>query len=76
MAINFVIGAPCAGKSYFIRETFPDARVIDLYDFQGDDCMTIEDIAVSYKEAEDALINAIMTSGRQIVFEHTLVKAI
>lgn len=73
--INFVIGPPCAGKSTFIKATFSDAIVIDLWDYQKDDFVTIENIMRSYEMAKKALIEAIKTNNKQIVFEHTLLKA-
>ena len=73
--IYFVIGPPSAGKSYFIKHAFQDAVVVDLYDFQWDG-MSIQDVADSYKAAEDALVSAVQNNkDKTIVFEHTLLKA-
>ena len=44
--IHFVIGPACSGKSYFIRKTFPNAVVVDIFDFQ-ENCYTVEDVAQS-----------------------------
>ena len=34
MAIKIVMGVPCSGKSHFIKENFPDKKVLDLYSYQ------------------------------------------
>ena len=74
--INFVIGPACSGKSTFIKNTFHDALVIDLWDYQkGYKYFTVENILESYEDAKDILIEAIKERGHhQIVLEHTMLK--
>lgn len=73
MAIKIVMGPACAGKSTFIKETFPQATVIDLFNFQKD-FMSINEIMQSYIDCKDALISTIK-EGKDVVLEHTLLKA-
>ena len=77
MPISFVIGPPAAGKSHFIRENFKDAVIIDLWDFQKDYQGFTEEIVIkTYEEAKNALLKAIRENlGKDIVFEHPLMKA-
>ena len=42
MAVTIVMGPTCSGKSHLIKERFADAKVIDLYDFQGKGFVTVE----------------------------------
>lgn len=78
MAINFVIGPPCAGKSHFIKNVFKDAVVVDLWEFQKDiPVFTRENLAESYTNTLNALTEAIEDNpDSEIVLEHTLLKAI
>ena len=84
-----MIGAPAAGKSYFIEQNFKDKNVdiIDIYDYQqraydeagysGDDVPFGADFAC-LKMANDMLLEDIIAklrSGRDVVAEHTLFKA-
>ena len=73
--INFVIGPPCAGKSTFIKSTFPNATIIDLWDFQKNTVCNIVTILESYEKVKEALINAIKSDDSLIVLEHTLLRA-
>lgn len=73
MAIKIVMGPSCAGKSTFIKETFPQATVIDSFNFQKD-FMSINEIMQSYIDCKDALISTIK-EGKDVVLEHTLLKA-
>lgn len=73
MAIKIVMGPSCTGKSTFIKETFPNATVIDLFDFQKD-FMSVDEVMQSYIDCKDALVNAIK-ENKDVVLEHTLLKA-
>ena len=76
MAIKIVMGPSCAGKSHFIKETFPNSKVIDLWDFQKDYHFVSYDIIMkSYIDTKNALIEAIKNK-EDVVLEHTLLKAI
>ncbi len=76
MQIIFVIGPACAGKSTYIKNNFPDFKVIDLYDFQKDYAFLGYDECVkSYEKCKDALIEAIK-NNENVVMEHTLLRAI
>jgi predicted kinase len=75
MSVVFVIGPPCAGKSYFIKNNFKNYEIIDLYDFQKDiPFITAQEVLISYEKAKDALVKAIK-EGKDVVLEHTLLKA-
>lgn len=75
MSVVFVIGPPCAGKSYFIKNNFKNYEVVDLYDFQKDiPFITAQEVLISYEKAKDALVKAIK-EGKDVVLEHTLLKA-
>ena len=79
MSINFVIGPPCSGKSYFIENTFSkDSIIIDLWDYQKDlPYFNVENITESYELAKKDLIRKIQNNpDKQIIFEHTLLKSI
>ena len=71
MNVYFVIGPSCAGKSTYIQKNLPDAIKIDLYDFQKDSNVTIENIVKSYEDCKNALIEAVKT-GKDVVLEHTM----
>lgn len=72
MNIKIVMGPPCAGKSTFIKENFPDYKVIDLFDFQKN-IMNYDEIMQSYLDCRDALIEA-LKNNENVVLEHTLLK--
>ena len=72
--ITIVMGPPCAGKSTFIKKNFPDAKVIDLFDYQKD-CFTEADVWHSYEVCAAKLQKAIK-ENKEVVLEHTLLKAI
>jgi len=79
MRIVFVIGPTNCGKSTFVQENFPDAKVIDmlnyqqmLYPYDGKD--TIEVALERYEQAKDALQLAIRNGEDTIVLEHTLLR--
>lgn len=69
------MGIPGSGKSEYIKRNYSDAKIIDLYDFQKDNCCTINEIFKSYEDCLDALKNACM-QDKDIVLEHTMLKAI
>lgn len=73
MAIKIVMGPSCTGKSTFIKETFPNATVIDLFDFQKD-FMSVDEVMQSYIACKDALVSAIK-ENKDVVLEHTLLKS-
>lgn len=74
MSITFVIGPACAGKSYFIKNNYKEAKVIDLYDFQRCGFSSVDDIWRSYVECAEALKKTIKEGNNEIVLEHTLLK--
>jgi len=73
--VIFVIGLPCSGKSTFIQNNFSDFYKIDLFDYQENIPRTVEGVWTSYENCKDALIEALL-NHENIVFEHTLFKAI
>lgn len=75
MAVTIVMGPTCSGKSHLIKERFANAKVIDLYDFQGNGFVTVESIWQSYVSCADALKRAIK-EHKDVVLEHTLLKRI
>jgi len=79
MRIIFVIGPTNAGKSTFIKEHFPGAKIIDMLNYQAsvwpyDGKNTIEVALERYVQAKDALQLAIKNGYETIVLEHTLLK--
>lgn len=74
MEVVIVMGAPCSGKSTFIKEYFLERTVIDLLDFEKNR-YTIPEILKAYEECRDALVQAIK-DGKQVVLEHTLLRQI
>ena len=75
MAVTIVMGPTCSGKSHLIKERFANAKVIDLYDFQGKGFVTVESIWQSYVDCAEALKTAIK-ENKDVVLEHTLLKRI
>lgn len=71
--VIFVIGIPCSGKSSYIKNNFPDATAIDLYDYQAN-IQTIEDVWKSYEAVKDEIIKR-LESEDVVICEHTLLKA-
>lgn len=81
MNIYFVMGISCSGKSTYIKNNFPNAIVIDLFDFQTNKRrpLTKDIIMESYQECMDALIQRINENKDKnvdIVMEHTLLRGI
>ncbi len=72
--VVIVMGAPCSGKSTFIKDYFLERTVIDLLDFEKNR-YTIPEILKAYEECRDALVQAIK-DGKQVVLEHTLLRQI
>ena len=72
--VAIVAGPACSGKSTFIKKTFPDRKVIDVFDFQDDRCVTPATVMRSYLDCRDALVQA-LKDGYDVVLEHTLLKA-
>ena len=79
MKIIFVIGPAGSGKSTYIKKNFPDAKVVDLWDFQENlRRFSVEEIFETYKMAEDALKETIkknLNTDNTVILEHTLLKA-
>lgn len=76
MQITFVMGMACSGKSSYIKKHFPNATIIDLYDFQKNKpFLGYEEVVKSYEECKEAVLEAIKR-GEDVVMEHTLLKAI
>ena len=74
----FVIGPPCAGKSEFIKNTFPDKKVLDLYEVQyGENgvfkygFISYEDCLKSYEILRDNLVEA-LKNKEDVILQHTL----
>lgn len=80
--IYFICGQACAGKSHYIKTHFKKENtiLIDLYDFQKKyNFLSFKEISQSYEDCKNQLINAIQDkerNGKDIVLEHTLLKAI
>jgi len=77
--VIFVIGLPASGKSYFIKNNFPNAKVVDLFNYQHeyDSYMSVID---SYFKSLADLVNEVIYqenygTGQDVVLEHTLVKS-
>lgn len=75
MPIIIVMGPACSGKSHYIKENFPSHTIIDLYNFQDFNFITVDAVWKSYEECAEALKEAIKTK-ENIVLEHTLLKRI
>lgn len=75
--VIFVIGAPCSGKTHFIREHYPEAKVIDLWDYQKEEpFLTLPVVIESYRKAKEAVTEAIQSAEEDIVvLEHTMLRA-
>lgn len=70
--IAFVIGPACAGKSTFIKNNFPNCKVINLYDYQKN-FMTVDEVWQSYLKCRDELKKAVQ-NNENVILEHTLLK--
>lgn len=76
MSVIIVGGPAGAGKSTFIKEHFSDKTVIDLKDFQDKyRFLSYDNVVKSYEDCKEALVNAIK-EGKDVVMEHTLLRAI
>jgi predicted kinase len=72
--IKIIMGIPCSGKSTFIKNTFPNSKKIDLYDYQVGKSFDYETMMLTYEEVKDNVIDAIK-NNEDFVLEHTLLKA-
>jgi predicted kinase len=72
------MGPACSGKTHFIKKNYPNAKVIDLYDFQKESYRSIEGIWQSYEKCAEALKETIKNNVNNdtIILEHTLLKRI
>ena len=83
MRIVFVIGPPGAGKSTYVKKEFPNAEVVDLWNFQKFTSATVESVWKSYQDCEKALKEALERAKKKeeageqatVVLEHTLLMA-
>ena len=73
--LTIVMGPSCAGKSTYIKEHFPNEKVIDVFDFQDYRFATPETVWQSYEDCAKALQDA-LKENENVVLEHTLLKAI
>lgn len=74
MSVIIVAGPTCAGKSTFIKDHFPNHKVIDLFDYQKHfKYVTVDAVLQSYEECKMALQEA-LRNGEAVVLEHTLLK--
>ena len=77
--IKFVMGVACGGKSHFIRNNFPDAVCLDVYDYQvkrqKEGWWPYDATVQSYEDIKEDLIKNIL-EGNDVVMEHTLLRAI
>ena len=71
--VTIVMGPTCSGKSTYIKEHFPNTKVIDLMDFQDYQFVTVDSVWQSYEDCAKALQEAVKT-GEDVVLEHTLLK--
>ena len=72
--IVIVAGPTCTGKSTYIKNHFPDYKVVDLFDFQKGIILTADNVLKSYENCRDALIKAIKENDK-VILEHTLLMA-
>ena len=73
--INFIVGPPNVGKTYFRKHTFGEVPTVDIWDYQFYG-MTVGDVWESYKNTQRDLVKTIKeTEERPIILEHTLLKA-
>lgn len=75
MSVYFIIGPAASGKTYFRQKFFCHMPYIDLYDFQDERCVTLEQVIHSYESAKDALVHKVQSGCEDLVFEHTLLKS-
>lgn len=82
MQITFIMGIPGAGKSTYIKNTYDDENFIklDLLDYQqllweDWEMPTVELVFESYTNLLEGIENSIKY-GKDIIVEHTLLKAI
>lgn len=75
MKIIFVMGPSCAGKSTFIKQNFPDMKVLDLFEYEERIGFSIPAIKEAYKQIEKDLVDCVK-NNEDVIMEHTLLKAI
>lgn len=71
--VTFVCGMPCVGKSTYIKKHFPNAEIIDIYNYQNKNgfCF-VNDCFNWYEQAKVDLVEKALQTD--VVVEHTLLK--
>lgn len=76
--IKIVMGVACGGKSYFIKNNFPDATVLDVFDYQKrrkrETFSNYKALSLANEDIKNDLVKAIL-DNKDVVMEHTLLKA-
>ena len=79
MSITFVMGPAGVGKSTYIKDNLLSKNknlvIVDLYTYQENKILNQNGILQSYYDCLEDLIKAIK-DGKDVVLEHTLLKAI
>lgn len=77
--IKIVMGVSCGGKSYFIKNNFPDAFVLDVLDYQQkrkrEMLFYYDALLAANEDIKNDLVQAIL-EDKDVVMEHTLLRAI
>ena len=76
--VKIVMGVACGGKSYFIKNNFPDSVVLDVHDYQlkrkREVLSRYEALSLANEDIKNDLVQAIL-DNKDVVMEHTLLKA-
>lgn len=76
--VKIVMGVSCGGKSHFIRNNFPYAVVLDVYDYQvkrkKEMISRYDALLAANEDIKNDLVKHIL-NGEDVVMEHTLLKA-
>ena len=77
--IKIVMGVACGGKSHFIKNNFPDAVCLDVFDYQqkrkSEMRSRYEALTMANEDIKEDLVKNIL-EGNDVVMEHTLLRAI
>lgn len=69
------MGPSCAGKSTYIKEHFPNIEVVDILDFQANLRVATEETVLKTYEEHLNKVKELLSQGKDVVIEHTLLKA-
>ena len=73
--LTIVMGPSCAGKSTYIKEHFPNTEVVDILDFQANLIVATEETVLKTYEEHLNKVKELLSQGKDVVIEHTLLKA-